>query len=214
MPLTVNGVCRYAFVATNGQRPVINIWDAKIDTTGTTTPRSEAIFRYAGVLLNSWKAQIMLSLHNGYVLQEIRWLDLDELTGPTGGRSSTSQVVLPQSGSVSGTPASPNTSVLVKKQTSAGRGSRNGRCYLSPLSEAQIDYFVVEQTSLVALQQRVNAFFADSQQTAAIADYNAELHVVHANAAQLAGVSPGTSSKIDNLVVEQKPATQRRRLRK
>ncbi len=212
--LIVPEVARFSLVASNGTRPVVNIWDAQIRTYGTTVNRAEACRRYAGRLLDAWKAHVMLSLHNGYVFQDVRWVDLDSANGSTGQRSSTVTTTLPQQGSVGGAPAAPNTSALVTKVATAGRGKRSGRCFLSPLSEAQVDYFVLESTSLAALQDRMDAFlnasFFDDEPTV----YEGELHVVHATAAEIENSVPGTSDIITALTVQQRPATQRRRLRK
>jgi hypothetical protein len=198
----------------NGQRPVVNIIDMQVDTTGVTTSRAEALFRLAGRMLNSWVANVMLSLHNGYQFQAVRWVDLNSLDGPTGRRTATAENTLPKPGSVSGAPAAPNTSALVRKVAGSGRGFRAGRMYLSPLSEAQVDYFVIEQSSLAAMQTRVEAFRANIDDEAFAPDYSAKMVVVHATPAQLTGAAPGTYTDVTALTVDQKPATQRRRLRK
>ncbi len=135
-PLVVPQVCRYAVNQTIGGQDVVNILDMQVDTTGSTTGRSDALFNVAGDILNAWSARILVNQSNQLSALSVSWLDLNTLDGNTGERSGTSANAWPKAGSLTGTGVMPAmVSLRADKATSGGRGTKRGRIYFAGMRE-------------------------------------------------------------------------------
>lgn len=209
MALVVPGITRFAVNATLATRPVVNIIDLQIDTTGTALSRAEANEAAAGNIINAWKEHVLPLVSDQYVFQSVSWVDLDSATGDTGARTSTSTTTLPDPGNVIETPVPSNTSILVTKSASTGRGQRNGRMYVAGAPDASVQTNNLQplatwQAAFSALLTEVN----DEPLTPV--NFDRTWSVVHT-----VGPNPttGTFTPVQSLAVQQRVATQRRRLR-
>lgn len=219
MALIVPGVCRYSLHHTFGEREVVNIWDMRIDTTGTITDRAEAIEDQAGILINQWTADIMAELANNLIFTSVSWVDLDSATGSVGSRTSSGTVTLPYTGQVTaGEAAAPNLALLVKKVAEAQRGARSGRTYLCGLTEGMTtdaDPTRVTSGQLALFQAAVSDFLTNvDQSTGAAGEYDSSSVVVTTTSRDASGRPlTGIGRDIVSLQPQALLATQRRRLR-
>lgn len=207
--IVANGVCRYAVHGLFAGRQVVNILDMKIDTTGVGTDRDEACFRQAGRILNAWNGNVLALLVNNYSAQSVSWVDLDELDGPTGQRTSTDTKTWPTSG-LSGNEALPgNVAIRINKITNSRRGSKQGRMYLCGADEfttSDAAPNTVTETNQGLINAAMDTFLSEITSEEVL--YDSQLHVVHT----AAGVFT-TSSEVDALTVDATLGSQRRRLR-
>lgn len=209
--LIVPGVCRFSLQGFYIDRPWVNILDMQLDTTGSTVNRAEFAYETAGNILNAWVDHLAYVYHESAVLNSVDWVDLDSASGSTGSRIATSEHTLPDAGTAEGDPASGAVAALVTKATNSGRGQRNGRFYKVGMAEPMIAGQNIHPTSLPTHQDRFDAFFeAINADPGPILDGQRQLVVVHTT-----GESPttGTYSVVEALVVQERLATQRRRLR-
>lgn len=215
MPFVVPDVCRFTYVGHNEVRPWAVICDMQIDTTGTITDRNDAIVDQAGVLLKEWYDTIRPRISTTGVLDRVNWVDLDEADGSTGSITSAQGVNLPQAGTFTGEAAPANTSVLVRKQTVSRRGARQGRSYWSPLGEAGKNGSFLTSAELTAWQTAMNTWKGDVEQEGGALEFTSTLVVVHILTRDGDGnPATGDYTTVNTLAVDQKLATQRRRLRK
>lgn len=133
--LVAPGICRYAINQTYGGRPVANIVDMQVDTTGNPEPREEAIYNIAGDIINNWEDHVLPIQTSQVSFNSVSWVDLNSLDGATGERSSTSDNTLPSPGRASGGNAPGNVAFRVNKEGTARRGQRTGRMYLVGVPE-------------------------------------------------------------------------------
>lgn len=135
-PLVAPGVVRYTIHETYAGRDIANIIDMFVETTGSIEDRALAAFTVAGDVLNNWADHMLDYQSNNVTFDRVSWVDLDELDGSTGERTSTSDNVLPLAGSGSETPMPGNVAILFTKVApGGGRSTRNGRTYLTGVSE-------------------------------------------------------------------------------
>lgn len=213
MPLVVAGVCRFALNQTFHGRDVVNIVDMDIDSVGELSDRNDAITDQAEVLAKQWSDDVMPDLVSDLVLVSVSWVDLNSEDGSTGSFSGSGGTALPHAGGVDNNPSSSNVSILVTKQTSSGRGSKNGRMYVCGLPEAyttRADPNHIDSGFLATLQEDFDAWLTNINQDSGVDPplYNSDLNVVH----NAAGGTP-SHTKVDDLNVQGLLATQRRRLR-
>lgn len=211
MALVVGGIARYALNGTYQGRPWVNIVDMHIDVQQPIIgDREAAIYDTAGEILNAWVDDLAEGYVSDATLDSVTWVDLDSATGSTGERVSTDKYTLPQAGTSSGEPLASNAAVLVTKQTQSARGSRNGRMYLTGVSEAATDGSELTALGLTNRQANLDDFLDTINSEPLLATYSRSMAVVHTT-----GPNPqtGTRSQVEALVVNQRLATQRRRLR-
>lgn len=178
-PLVAPGVCRYTVNGTYLGRPVANILDQLIgDNVGPTT-RSEAIDDTAGDIIDAWSQHVLSFVNTGYTALNVSWVDLDNDQGETGSKSSTTDETWPQSGLSDGDPYAASVALLVTKQTSSGRGQRNGRMFIAGLDESFVTGNSIEPTVLSGIQTEMDAFTEALTETGVIATYTTEPVVVH-----------------------------------
>ncbi len=215
MPLTIPGVVRYAMNGTSLGRAIVNVLDYKVDTTGSSGPRDTAVFDIAGILINQWVADIMLSMSSIYVFNSVSWVDLNSAGGTTGARISTASNSLPKSPLASGETLPGSVTILHTKQTISGRGKRNGRMYLSPVLEQSSSGNSVPAASLDVFKTRATAFLNNTNQTNPVTqDYTSRMVVAHILSRDLQG-NPltGDSTDVTAFVPQALVASQRRRVR-
>lgn len=144
-PIVVPGVARFSVIQSIGGQPVVNIIDMQVDTTGSPVSRSEALDIVAGDILNNWDDHILQAQRADISAQEVRYLDLNSLNGPTGSRSSTSANTWPKAGADSAGASMPAVVAMrVDKRTAGGRGTKQGRMYLAGIHEQGTDNGVTQ----------------------------------------------------------------------
>lgn len=214
--LIVPGVARFSVNGEAGGRPIVNVLDIRIDTTGSLMTRAEAVEAQAGVLINEWSDSILGMLCSNYVVNSVSWVDLDDADGTTGERSTTSQETWPQNGTVATAPLPSNVSALFTKQTVSQRGIRRGRMYLAPVPEAITTDNSNEINAITRgdWQAAISAFLGDVNQENGVAGYDSKICVVHITGRDGAG-NPvtGVSNDVSSFAIQTTLATQRRRLR-
>lgn len=224
MPLIVPQVCRYTMNGTYAGRPVANVIDMQIDTTGSTMDRPTAIDQQAGVLLNQWKTQLMTIAMPQYVFTSVSWLDLNSSTGSVGSRTTSGATTLPAPGTAAGTPMPGNVAYLIRKMTTAVRGARKGRIYICGVSESATfttTTNTIEPSQLTTMQTMLTSFFGNVNQTPGTpTTYSGRMVVVQVltydpPVPPHTSPSPatGTHHFVTSLQLDSLLATQRRRLR-
>lgn len=211
MALVVDGVCRYTFEGFYIDRPWVNICDMRLETTGSLVDRNDYIYDTAGHLINAWATHLTNAISDSLVLNQVSWVDLDSETGSTGTRTETSEFELPDAGHNDGAPVAGNVSILVTKQTTGGRGQRNGRWYQAGLVEANVDGNGFQGIARDAYQGNFNGFLDMVNDDGVLpSPHSRHMVVVHTT-----GENPqtGTYSRVTALTVSDRLATQRRRLR-
>lgn len=220
MPFVVPNVCRFTVNGTLLGRPVANIIDMQIDTTGSPLDRGDDIFDTCGDILNNWHTQILSFVSNQYQATSVSWVDLDTATGTTGERSSTSAHTWPANGSGTSESYSPGTSILIKKETGSRRGSKAGRMYLAGLTEGNVTGNSLSSGQQAAIQAKFDTLFTNLNDSSGTA-HDRNLVVVHilTRGASTRPGRPGPPltgdwSDLTAFSVQTLLATQRRRLRK
>lgn len=217
MTIVAPGICRYTVNGSIGIRPTANILDFRIDTTGSTVSREDAVEAMCGIIINEWSDHVLPHVCAPYTASSVSWVDLDEEDGSTGSRTSTSQETWPQVATRSGTPAPANTSVLVTKVGSSRRGQRNGRLYLAGPPEGEVGTQNLTSGYQAAIQDSMTSMLGNlNQEDPNEFEYGSYLVIVHTRDVGTPGnpdiVFTG-SSDVSALSVSGTAATQRRRLR-
>lgn len=212
-PIVANGVARYTVNGTFAGRPVANIIDMDIETTGSVVDRAAAVAAQAGIVINEWCDHVLPLVVDDYVFTSVSWVDLDSLNGSTGERTSTDQETLPQAGSSTGAPLPGNVAARVNKATVAQRGQRQGRMYLVGVPESvtpsgepnSIDAATAESWS-----DSLNSMLGNLNQSEGDigTEYTSEMVVVHTSEGEYE-----SQSVVQSLTVERLLGSQRRRLR-
>jgi hypothetical protein len=215
------GVCRYAVHGTFGGQDIVNIFDIKIDTTGSTISRTDAINAQAGIVINQWTSDICTQISNNYTFTSVSWVDLDTDAGETGERSSTGTITLPQTGSSTQTPLPGSVCLLAHKLAGKARNTRNGRLYLCGITENMTVAGApnnIAAANLAGFQTQFTALKGNiEQEGGGVGDYSSKIVVVHTSTKgpgtekvlpYYTGQTPISGFKVDGLL-----ATQRRRLR-
>lgn len=211
MALVVPNICRFSLVGFYIDRPWVNIIDMQLDTTGTIEDRDDFAYETAGAIIDAWVDNIATYVSESCVLNSVDWTDLNSADGSVGQRIVTSNNTLPEAGFVESPALTGNNAALVTKRTARSRGTRNGRLYHTGLAENQIIDNHLGPGTQVNLQGSYNGFLSDINDTGAIpVNLSRQMVVVHTT-----GPNPttGTWSAVEELVVESRLATQRRRLR-
>lgn len=223
-PFIVPGVCRYTVHATFGNRAVANVLDYEVDTTGELTLRSTACEDMAGILLNEWTDSILPILVSGYVAQSITWVDLDDVDGTTGSRSTSGGNTWPKAGTISTSPMPANVAYLVRKNITGVRSARRGRMYLCGVDENATAPTIANQidaAKITTVQTKMNSFLGDTNQTGPVGNpYHSHLTVVRIleryapeEGQEIGSPKLGDHHNVTSLQLDTTLATQRRRLR-
>jgi hypothetical protein len=223
-PLIAPGICRYTVNGGHSGRTVANVFDYRIDTTGSVASRAEAVEDMAGILINEWSDHVLVVAPASVEARSVSWVDLDDEDGTTGERAATTQENWPQAGaSSSHHSAASNVAYMWTKQTTGGRSTRNGRTYLVGVAESwttQGTPNALDATTLAALQAQANNFLGNTNQDGAgIFDWTSTMVVVHTSEGAIYPPSRTPSrtfrsaTDVTELTVNNVLATQRRRLR-
>jgi hypothetical protein len=170
-------------------------------------------------VLTAWQDEVLDILNNKYTLEGANWLDLDNISGlsgtigPVGGH--------PTNGATSNPSGSPQVSLLVHKRiTGSGRGARGGRMYLGPFDEAEVtDTGGISPATYGTWQGKIDAFFNAIEGLAYGVGQTATPCVPHwlgrdKPADTVGGEWPADGvSECTNFQLDERAATQRRRLR-
>ena len=212
MPITVPDVIRCTIHGrwTNGKM-MDNVLDYKDPVTPagdfTGGPTAQAVG-------DAWKAYIVPNMLDNYSYEGISWVNLNSADGDTGFYPPS--VIGSNVGGGTNGASQPATAVLVQKTGGNGRGQRKGRMYLPPPAESAIDENgFLDPAQRTNLQTAVRRFLSMSESGTGTPAF--DLHVVHFSSPRPPRGTPdtrvGTSSKVLDLFVEDRVATQRRRLR-
>lgn len=218
MPFIVPGVARFSLNGSYFGRNTANIIDMRIDTTGTTTDRADAVEDQAQILINQWYADLRPRLSDAFTLRNVSWVDLDEADGTTGVATAGSSISLPQAGSLSSNRMAGNVAILVRKATTSARGQRAGRMYIGGITEDQTD--TVNGNNLAAAwvtnwTSSLNSFKSNIEQEDALDAFQSNMVVVHITSRDSDGnPATGDATDVSALQVQSLLATQRRRLRR
>lgn len=133
-------IVRYTVVGSINGEDCLNILDVKLDEQDALDSRDERIATVAGDILNQWSDHILPVLHQDYIAQEVRYVDLNTADGITGSVSSTDGSDWPEAGGASGAGMSNNVYVkMVKVLDTHSRTSRNGALRLSGIPAITAD---------------------------------------------------------------------------
>lgn len=218
MPLIVPGVARFAINQNLEGRNVVNVLDYRIDTTGSTMSRNDAVVAQAESIVTHWAGEILPALVDDLTFDSVSYVDLDAADGITGAVVSSDTETLPQAGGSSSDPLPANTAVLVTKQISGGRSTRNGRIYVGGYTEASTQPANGNRlsTDQQALRQTdFNDFLSNTNELDTLGTaFSSNMVVVHVTERDTGGAPvAGISTVVNSLVVDGLLATQRRRLR-
>lgn len=216
MPAIVaNGICRFTVHGTFAGRPVANILDMKIDTTGTLFNRHSAIEQQSGAIMAAWSELVLDSIVvNNYVATKVSWIDLDSLTGETGERSVGGGNTWPKAGNGTVSAMPGNVALRINKLTNGGRGSKQGRMYLCGVAEnwtSDEDPNLIIGVNAAGVTEAMGQFLDDICLNAGLANpdlVSSQLHVVHTKDGEFVN-----STEVVGLECDSTLASQRRRLR-
>jgi hypothetical protein len=205
--LVVPGICRFAVHGTILDRPWVNVLDMHIDSE-ILEDRNENIEDQAKILLNEYYDEIRPEMSVSWTVEKVTFVDLDQADGITGERSTgDSPRVFPAAGTQSASETVPGSvCALVSKRTTSARGKRSGRMFLPASVEGAIVGQNLTSSKVTTLQAAMNAFLTAINQEPG--QYSSELVVVH-----ITGGVPSGTDAVTALEVNQRLATQRRRLR-
>lgn len=196
-PLVAPDVCRFSVIGTYAGRNVANIFDLFIDQTGSLTDRQEAIEDQAAIIVSAWADNISPLLVNNYSANEVRWLDLDSLTGSVGSTTTGTGTDFPSAGASTAQAAPGNVAIRVNRQIAASRGQRKGRLYLCGLGEDKTDD-AAPNTIISSFITTVNAgmaqFKSDVEQNAGVTppNYDSQIVVLHTHVDKVDPDDPDT----------------------
>lgn len=176
-----------------GDRPFTNVFHVTPLGSGAPTVQEAA-----NSMIEDCYPELMTHMQNSVVAQNCGYVDLSSSTGDSG-TVSPSQ---PQ-GQANGNAVPPNTCWLAKWTATGGRSQRSGRSYLPGLDESSVDAAGRITSGLVSnLQADVDDFLTALQA--------ADLALVIVSKT---GASTGVARTVLNGTVQDRAATQRRRLR-
>lgn len=224
MAFIVPGVCRFAARGLFAGRQVVNVFDMRIDTTGSTMSRLDAIEDQAKVLIESIVDHIVPRQVGEFAWQDVTWVDLDDEDGPTGsGQAGNGGTSFPDSGNVAAAGIPPNSAVLMTKAVPSQRGRRNGRTYWCGVPESDTSSTSGQSLTggaLTTWQTAADDFLASMNQDGDATTYDSRMCVVHilTRGPDTPEGNPGPPLTGDSRDVAEVPvdallATQRRRLR-
>lgn len=210
------GVCRYYVNQTYRDRRVVNIIDLVVNDTVGPTSRDEAVNSAAGDVLDAWDQYIRGGQSELLRCDTVSWVDLNSEDGSTGEISSTADTTWPAFGGALGQALPSNVAILVTKQTSSRRGSRNGRMFVAGLTEQNCVGNLIEGGFLSTITADYGDFTEALTETGVIADYQTFPTVVHTR--NVGTPSAPVIEYVDNTQItsfspQATVATQRRRLR-
>lgn len=211
--LVVGGICRFAINQRYQGHQVVNLLDMDLNM-GVTGDREQAIPDQAKIIAKQWKLDIFPSLANSLTLESVSWVDLDTDHGSTGEFAGDADVPLPvaAAGGPNGQPG--NVCILVRKNTTSGRGTKAGRMYVCGGAEEGTDSADPNRikSSFVTSYNAAFATWKDNVEQNGGGPgplaYDSHIHVVH-----VPKIGDPSSSSVTSLIVDPLLATQRRRLR-
>lgn len=218
MPLVVPGVARFAVNQSLEGRAVVNVLDYRIDTTGSTMSREDAVDGQAGSIIEHWVAQFLPVMVDDLTLDSVSYVDLNTADGVTGSRLNGGGTSLPAAGLSTDPPLPANAALLVTKQAPSGRGRRNGRMFLAGLEEQFTSISNgnrLEEADRAGFETRTQAFLSGTNELDTLGTaFSSNMVVVHITARDASGnPTLGDSSVVQSLIPDALLATQRRRLR-
>lgn len=205
-------VCRFTVNGVANGRPVANIVDCQVDTTGSVISRAEAIFNLAGDIINNWDDHVMTLTTSQYTAQSVSWVDLNSVDGTVGERSVTSDTSWPANGRATGGTAQGNVAYRVNKVGGVTRGQRRGRMYIPCVSEDAnlgTNGNLVNPTFVGYVNSAMGEFLDGiNDDIIPGREYSSKMVVVH-----LVGDTFESYSDVEQLICDPTFGSQRRRLR-
>lgn len=156
-PLVVPSVCRYSVNATYIGKPVTNVVDLSI----VGDSRAEDCHAGGEILAEAWETRILPRMQNVYLIQDIKYVDLHSLDGPTGVITSGGGDAWPLPGAIGGEAYAGAMSTLVRKNGASQRGVRAGRMFLCPPGETMIAGNELVNSYVLGLNNDLEDFIGD-----------------------------------------------------
>lgn len=217
--LIVPGVARFSVNGTYLGIPVANILDMHLDVGGLTS-RGDACADQAHIIVSAWVNHVCQIMSNAYAANTVSWVDMNSADGSTGEVSDGTGSDFPQGGGSGGAQMPGMVSYLIHKQITASRGARQGRMFLTGVTEDHTpasDGNHVTGTWVTSINGFMGSFLSDINQESGVsgAIYDSDLVVVHTR-------NTGTPedpiitytgrSHVDALLCDTKLHSQRRRM--
>lgn len=218
MVLIVPQVARFAVNQTLEGRAVVNVLDYRIDTTGSTMSRPDAVVGQAQSIASAWRARLRAYQVDDLSVNSVSYVDLNASDGVTGSIVNDGTNALPFPGTSVGTPLPANTAALVTKAVTSARGRRNGRMFFSGVDEAATDSGngnLLDSARVTALNTALGQFLSDTNELDTLGTaFESHMVVVSVTARDGQGnPTAGVWADVQSLSVDNLLATQRRRLR-
>jgi hypothetical protein len=202
-------IVEIAVVATVGGRPHVNVLHVYGEEDVNVSDEDTVLD-----VANSWQDRLIPEMTAEYQLVEFRWRSLDPNDNNVGTRSP--NLAKPTQGPAQGATFPPNVAFLMHKRTNnRPRGARDGRMYVSGVSEGTVDNLgVVQGITVNAWNTALAAFLTDiDAPQLGVQRYLAVLETTALSRAP--GATPVTidSRQVTAFTLDAKVATQRDRLR-
>jgi hypothetical protein len=153
MTQTAHRIVRATILGAIGGHTCDNVWWMYADENEPLDGRPRAVTEAMTQLCHEWSTQILQLVTNTYEFLGVDWVDYDTADGITGHTAPASGD--PITGSAPGSGSAPAVAMLVQKQISGGRGTKNGRCYLAGIPEGNVDPMGVLASDYLAASQTV-----------------------------------------------------------
>lgn len=194
--------------------PIATVLDYYVDENIPDSGRPEAVVTQAEIIRDSWQDSVLDTIGNNYTFTGISYVDLNSDTGVTG-------VITPNSGKatqgqISGAQLPPNNALLVTKRTASRRGTKTGRMFIPQVPEASVDDSGGVSGGFIASSQAIFDDFYDATTTSIViaTTYPVVVHWTRDEDGKIDPAIAGVPTKVDAFEVQNKIATQRRRLRR
>lgn len=202
----------YKHVHTNG-KAIDNVVDISLDEFGVA--RDAAVAVMVGRVNKPWQQHMLQLMANNITFTGCAWIDLDRLDGTAGFQSPDGSASTTGALTVASLP--PNSALLVRKNTAAVRGERQGRMFIAGPPEDSIGEDGAVTGAFATNSNNELAQYLSAIQslpgTPALATTAVRVVHVHKHDSDDPADWDWSSSTVNSLVLDAKIATQRRRLR-
>lgn len=193
-----------------------NVVDISIDGQGVFS-RATVMADFLAHVCGFWQDRMLTHMSTGTHFIGASWIDLDSATGGTGALGPAAGH--PTAGVTPPPFSSAQVCYLVHKNSTSGRGQRQGRWYVPDVAEGNVDdNGNVTAGAITSITNEANQFRTDVgsyEYVVGSGIHPVALRTVHVHKPVRTDPTTWTwtSSTVDNVVCDGKVATQRRRLR-
>lgn len=208
-------IVRYTFqhLASFGHK-ADNVVDVSVDPTGLLASRDASVDDFNSHIAGYWQDNMLPKFPSVVSLTGVAWIDLNSSDGRTGHLGPAGGH--PTTGADAGPVGALAPCHLVHKNTISGRGHRQGRMYLGPITENGVDDGgLVPSSKKTSWESGLAAFRSDILGWNTIPAATAAWRVVHVHKPDKTDHTTWTwsSSDVDSATIDPMVATQRRRQR-